>query len=100
MVDTSTESFAPWSRSHILDTAGRMFGTLGIRPVSLVGIAEACGMNTEELTSQFQSKEDILQMYVAQLQINLSAVFNEMRSAENAIDATFRSVPVMQKLFQ
>jgi AcrR family transcriptional regulator len=100
MVDMSTSDFAPWGRSHILDTAGQLFRAYGIHDVSMTEIADACNIDEIELNAQFESKEELLQVYIAQLQVSLSASFSMFRTSENAIDAILKSLPVIMKIVE
>ena len=73
-------------RTEILDTAGQLFATSGLR-TSLKDIADACGILPGSLYHHFASKEALIVELVERYQIDLDAV------AKEALERLHRSDP-------
>ncbi len=72
-------------RTEILDTAGQLFATSGLR-TSLKDIADACGILPGSLYHHFASKEALIVELVERYQIDLDAVAKEALESLNRRD--------------
>lgn len=100
MVDMSTGIYNPAMKNRILETAGRLFAIQKPSTLSMTEIALASGIDEEMLYMHFEDKRQLLQVFIAEMHIQLSSAFFRLRSADNAIVELQRSTGVTLEIFQ
>src|SRR6478609_6970863 len=100
MVDMSTGIYNPAVKNRVLETAGRLFAIQKPSAVTMMEIALASGIDEEMLYMHFEDKRQLLQVFIAEMHIQLSAAFFRLRSAENAVVELQNSTGVTLEIFQ
>jgi len=83
-------------RSHILDTAAKLFATEGYDRVSMVKLAEACGISKANIYHYYGSKEailfDALETYLVGLRDRICALELSELAPEEALYHVVREI--------
>lgn len=87
-------------KARILETAGRLFSIQKPSTLSMAEIALASGIDEEMLYMHFEDKRQLLQVFIAEMHIQLSAAFFRLRASDNAVIELQNSAGVTLEIFQ
>ena len=103
MVDTSTVdemSLTKKQQDHIIQTATELFGSYGVKTITMDDIASNCGISKKTLYRVFENKYELLQVVVATINIRVSEAIYALRESDNAVEEVFLSLPLTLKIFR
>jgi len=103
MVDMSTlldRLQVQQQQHHIIQTSTKLFGSYGVKAMTMDDIAVNCGISKKTLYRLFENKYELLEVVIANIHIRLSEAFSAIRECGNAIEEVMLSLPLILKIFR
>ncbi len=87
-------------QDRIVETAVGLFGSYGVKTVTMDDIADNCGISSKTLNRFFENKYELLQVIIADIHVRLSQELHLLQDSENAVEEVLRSLPFTLKIFR
>ena len=87
-------------QDRIIETAVALFGSYGVKTVTMDDIADTCGISAKTLHRFFENKYELLQVIIADIHVRLSQDLHTLQHSANAVEEVLLSLPLTLKIFR